>query len=146
METVQGGITHNLTINDLPEGRTSSETTTELPLCANQDLRGHHEMEVCPPGGPGVDICPPRGREMEVGNASQGVTAEGQWWHVNRGGFPIPETTWEKMWQHVTDTHPNGAAIPESIRERPCRRVSYISTYVHAHMNITVVDLNYNDS
>lgn len=131
METVQGGITHNLTINDLPEGRTSSETTTELPLCANQDLRGHHEMEVCPPGGPGVDICPPRGREMEVGNASQGVTAEGQWWHVNRGGFPIPEATWEKMWQHVTDTHPNGAAIPESIRERPCRRVSYMSMCIH---------------
>ena len=88
-------------------------------------------MEVCPPGGPRVDVCPPRGCEMEAGNASQGVTAEGQWWHVNRGGFPIPEATWEKMWQHVTDTHPNGAAIPESIRERPCRRVSYIAMCMH---------------
>ena len=117
METVQGSTTHNLTVNGLPEDLTSSETTTELPLCANQDLKGHHQMEVCPSGSPGV----------EAGNASQGVTAEGQWWHVNRGGFPIPEATWEKMWQHVTDTHPNGAAIPESIRERPCRRVSYIA-------------------
>lgn len=131
METVQGSTTHNLTINGLPEDLTRSETTTELPLCANQDLKGHHQMEVCPPGGPGVDVCPPRGCEMEVGNASQGVTAEGQWWHVNRGGFPIPEATWEKMWQHVTDTHPNGAAIPESIRERPCRRVSYIAMCMH---------------
>ena len=60
--------------------------------------------------------------------AKQGVVAEGQWWHVNKGGFPIPEETWEKMWQHVTDTHPSGAGIEESIRERPCRRVSRIMT------------------
>ena len=126
METVQDGTERNLTINDPPEDCTRSEMIAELPLCTNKGLKGHHGMKVCPPEGPRVDPCPPpRGHETE-GDTSQCVTAEGQWWHVNRGGFPIPEATWEKMWQHVTDAHPNGAAIAESIRERPCRRVSYI--------------------
>ena len=130
METVQDGTECNLTINDPPENCTHSEMITELPLCAKKSQRDHHGMKVCPPEGPGLDPCPPlRGRETE----SQCVRAEGQWWHVNRGGFPIPEATWEKMWQHVIDTHPNGAAIAESIRERPCRRVSYICVWGDAH-------------
>ena len=51
--------------------------------------------------------------------------ADGQWWHVNKGGFPIPKETWERMWQHITDTHPNGADITESIRGKPLKRVRY---------------------
>lgn len=39
------------------------------------------------------------------------------WWHVNTGGFPVPEQTWQKMWDHVAEVHPSGAALVEKIRE-----------------------------
>jgi len=38
------------------------------------------------------------------------------WWHVNKGGFPIRKDTWEKMWTHVVDTHPEGESVAEAIR------------------------------
>ena len=64
------------------------------------------------------------------GGQAEGATdpaPEGYWWHVNKGGFPVPDDTWERMWQHVIDTHPNGAAIAESIRGKPCRKVTVLA-------------------
>ena len=55
---------------------------------------------------------------------SQTACSEGYWWHVNKGGFPIPEHTWEKMWDHVVDVHPDGVRLARVIRERPQRRVT----------------------
>ena len=54
---------------------------------------------------------------------NDGKEKRGQWWHVNKGGFPVPEETWERMWQYVTETHPNGVEIAESIRGKTYRKV-----------------------
>lgn len=121
METVQDGTNCATTPTGQPTGQKAGKQGyirgAELSLGAGQDP-GLHEMECSDQG--------PEDHTVED-MAKQRVMAEGQWWHVNRGGFPIPEETWEKMWQHVTDTHPRGAAIEESIREKPCRRVSMFS-------------------
>ena len=49
--------------------------------------------------------------------------APSPWWHVNKGGFPIPQDTWEQMWKHIADTHPSGADVAESIRGKSLKRV-----------------------
>ncbi len=44
------------------------------------------------------------------------------WWHVNKGGFPIPQDTWERMWTYVVATHPEGIEIVLNIRGKQHRR------------------------
>lgn len=36
--------------------------------------------------------------------------------YINRGGFPVDEETWERMWRHVARIHPNGEALGKEIR------------------------------
>lgn len=36
--------------------------------------------------------------------------------YVNRGGFPVDEETWERMWRHVARIHPNGEDLGRTIR------------------------------
>lgn len=36
--------------------------------------------------------------------------------YVNRGGFPLDEETWERMWRHVARIHPTGEDLGKSIR------------------------------
>lgn len=45
------------------------------------------------------------------------------WWHVNKGGFPIKDATWKKMWDHVVTTHPEGTSIAMLISGKVCRKV-----------------------
>lgn len=35
---------------------------------------------------------------------------------VNRGGLPVNEDTWERMWRHVARIHPEGEAVGSKIR------------------------------
>lgn len=36
--------------------------------------------------------------------------------YVNRGGFPVDEETWERMWRHVARIHPNAEVLAKEIR------------------------------
>ncbi|KAG8448964.1 hypothetical protein GDO86_015872 [Hymenochirus boettgeri] len=36
--------------------------------------------------------------------------------YVNRGGFPVDEHTWERMWLYVARTHPGGEDLVKKIR------------------------------
>ncbi|KAG8013655.1 Vasohibin-1 [Nibea albiflora] len=36
--------------------------------------------------------------------------------YVNRGGLPVDEETWERMWRHVARIHPNGEGLGKEIR------------------------------
>ncbi|KAG7249334.1 hypothetical protein CRUP_010877, partial [Coryphaenoides rupestris] len=36
--------------------------------------------------------------------------------YVNRGGLPVDEETWERMWRHVARIHPQGEAVGGGIR------------------------------
>ncbi|KAM3594122.1 uncharacterized protein V6R79_002696 [Siganus canaliculatus] len=36
--------------------------------------------------------------------------------YVNRGGLPVDEETWERMWRHVARIHPNGETLGKEIR------------------------------
>ena len=63
----------------------------------------------------------PRGQLSSAGSAARpGVF----WWHVNKGGFPIPKEPWERMWQHIRDVHPDGLEVAKSIRGQHCKKVS----------------------
>lgn len=44
-------------------------------------------------------------------------------WLVNSDGFPLTSSNWEKMWDYVIVTHPEGQAVAESIRGKINRRV-----------------------
>lgn len=65
----------------------------------------------------------PRGESASAPSVSTASRAAG-WWHVNKGGFPIPEETWEKMWQYIRDHHPNGQEVAMAIRGQRCKKVS----------------------
>ncbi|KAF3701295.1 Vasohibin-1 [Channa argus] len=36
--------------------------------------------------------------------------------YINRGGFPVDDETWERMWRHVARIHANGEALGKEIR------------------------------
>ncbi|XP_059987805.1 tubulinyl-Tyr carboxypeptidase 1 isoform X1 [Lagenorhynchus albirostris] len=35
---------------------------------------------------------------------------------INRGGLPVDEATWERMWKHVAKIHPDGEKVAQRIR------------------------------
>ena len=66
------------------------------------------------------------GREEERSSQERGDGADEhhyRWWHVNKTGFPIAAETWERMWDHVIQVHPQGTQIARSIRDTLVKKV-----------------------
>ena len=62
------------------------------------------------------------------------------WWHVNKGGFPVPEDTWERMWLYVAKVHPKGQEVVDSIRGKTLNKVSLVLSQLNKrHMPCTHV-------
>ena len=50
-------------------------------------------------------------------------SSEKYWWHVNKSGFPVEDATWERMWEHAIEVHPEGKQLAESIRGKRLNQV-----------------------
>ena len=116
LSDLKGAQRHPIATDDrraLHETRTSSRENTERQGTTTNDERSEGALaSVGPPATP----------------ATSSATATQVWWHVNKGGFPIPADTWERMWQHIVDVHPNGREVAMAIRGQSCKRVSHTTT------------------
>lgn len=45
-----------------------------------------------------------------------------KWWHVNKSGFPMAASTWDRMWQYIRKIHPE---VERMIRGEAQQKVSY---------------------
>lgn len=56
-------------------------------------------------------------RDGEQDNEGEEELRDGEVpFYVNRGGLPLDEETWERMWRHVARIHPNGGALEKEVR------------------------------
>jgi len=50
----------------------------------------------------------------------EGDAKHGVCFYVNKSGLPLDSDTWERMWNHVCNVHPEGTCLQYSIRHEPC--------------------------
>lgn len=79
------------------------------------------------PGGGGAGAAaaarrPPSGEaaardeEQQEEEGEEDLRDGGVPFFVNRGGLPVDEPTWERMWRHVGRIHPEGERVAQRIR------------------------------
>lgn len=71
-----------------------------------------------------TDCSTPVQRVLSKAGSQTGARCNGYWWHVNKTGFPISAHTWEKLWDHILDVHPDGEVLARDIREKPQSKVA----------------------
>lgn len=70
-----------------------------------------------PPGGEAAAPAPAPAREEEQEEEGEEDLRDGGVpFFVNRGGLPVDEPTWERMWRHVARIHPEGERVAQRIR------------------------------
>lgn len=66
-----------------------------------------------PPSG---EAAAPRDEEQQEEEGEEDLRDGGVPFFVNRGGLPVDEPTWERMWRHVGRIHPDGDRVAQRIR------------------------------
>ncbi|ESO83536.1 hypothetical protein LOTGIDRAFT_133279 [Lottia gigantea] len=70
-----------------------------------------------------------------------GKEENGVWFWVNKSGFPIDESTWDRMWDHVAKNHPGGYNMVCGIRSaKDLPQVSIPQPPYNFPVNISVAD------
>ena len=60
----------------------------------------------------------------EVKNDDQEINVL-KWWHVNKSGFPVAASTWDRMWLYIRHVHPEGEQVEKMIRGQLQQKVLY---------------------
>jgi len=58
--------------------------------------------------------------DVDFGEGDAKKPNRGVVFHVNKSGLPLDTNTWERMWDRVSDIHPNGTRIQYNILHEPC--------------------------
>ena len=58
--------------------------------------------------------------DVDFGEGEAKKPNRGGCFYVNKSCLPLDTSTWERMWDHVSDIHPDGTRIQYSIRHEPC--------------------------
>uniref|UniRef100_A0A8C3JB72 Vasohibin 1 n=1 Tax=Calidris pygmaea TaxID=425635 RepID=A0A8C3JB72_9CHAR len=66
-----------------------------------------------PPSG---EAAAARDEEQQEEEGEEDLRDGGVPFFVNRGGLPVDEPTWERMWRHVGRIHPEGERVAQRIR------------------------------
>lgn len=62
-------------------------------------------------------------RAPDSPTSKENSAKESYWWHVNKGGFPIPLDTWEKMWRHIIEVHPDGDDLAQLVTAKARKKL-----------------------
>jgi len=58
--------------------------------------------------------------DVDFGEGDAKKPNRGVYFHVNKNGLPLDTNTWDRMWDHVADIHPDGTRIQYGIRHELC--------------------------
>jgi len=69
--------------------------------------------------------------DVDFGEGEAKKPNHGVCFYVNKSGLPLDTNTWERMWDHVSDIHPDGTRMLYNIRHQPCLpEVSTVGLYI----------------
>ncbi|XP_041354149.1 tubulinyl-Tyr carboxypeptidase 1-like [Gigantopelta aegis] len=65
--------------------------------------------------------------KSEMAEEEETQEEDGVLFWVNKNGFPIDETTWERMWNHASKIHPEGNSLSRNIMKKHLPQIAFPS-------------------